>query len=72
MPETGLGAQAMLALGGHSGFLYPSDLEPSTRWYHPGADLVPLEMEADGTMQVPAARPEIDVSGRGLLLADIG
>ena len=56
MPETGLGAQAMLALGGHTGFVFPSDIEPSDRWYSPGADVVELSMTARGTMPVPAAR----------------
>ncbi|MSR05689.1 MAG: o-succinylbenzoate synthase [Gemmatimonadetes bacterium] len=56
MPETGLGAQAMLALAGHAGFVYPSDIEPSERWYVPGVDLVELTMDAQGRMPVPDAR----------------
>jgi hypothetical protein len=70
MPETGLGAQAMLALGACAGFVYPSDLEPSTRWYTPGADLVELEMADDGTMAVPQRRPEVDLSRIGVLIAE--
>ncbi len=68
MPETGLGAQATLALACHAGFVYPSDLEPSDRWYVPGADLVPLEMAADGTMPVPAERLRLELSARGARL----
>ncbi len=59
MPETGLGAQAMLALGAHAGFVYPTDLEPSERWFAPGADPIELTMESDGTMLVPSSRPPV-------------
>jgi O-succinylbenzoate synthase len=68
MPETGLGAQAMLALACHAGFTYPSDLEPSDRWYPPGTDLVALEMDADGTMPVPSERPSLELAARGARL----
>ncbi len=67
MPETGLGAQAMLALAGHGGFVYPSDLEPSDRWFAPGTDLVALTMASDGTMAVPTARPALVVADRATL-----
>ncbi len=63
MPETGIGAQAMLALGCHAGFVYPSDLEPSVRWYPLGADPVELTMEPDGTMAVPDRRPALTSDG---------
>jgi O-succinylbenzoate synthase len=56
MPETGIGAQPVLALGALPRFVYPSDAEPSDRWYSPGADPVPLVMGADGTMQVPGEK----------------
>jgi O-succinylbenzoate synthase len=59
MPETGVGAQAMLALGAHAGFVFPTDLEPSDRWYAPGADPIELTMQSDGTMLVPARRPSV-------------
>lgn len=62
MPETGLGAQTALALGCHSGFAYPSDLEPSERWYAPNADLIELEMDEEGRMPVPAERRVPDAS----------
>lgn len=55
MPESGLGAQAMLALGGHAGFVYPSDIEPSNRWYKAG-DLIELTMDEEGLMAVPSKR----------------
>jgi len=57
MPESGVGAQAMLALGGHAGFQFPSDIEPSARWYAPESDLIELTMDRDGRMAVPARRP---------------
>jgi len=72
MPETGLGAQAMLALGCHAGFVYPSDLEPSDRWYRAETDLVQLDMGRDGTMAVPEARPAIRLEGRAAIVADMG
>jgi o-succinylbenzoate synthase len=53
MPESGLGSQAALAAAALPGFVYPSDLEPSARWFGPGADLIELRMAADGTMEVP-------------------
>ncbi len=53
MPESGLGSQAALASAAMPGFVYPSDLEPSTRWFGPGVDVIELVMAADGTMEVP-------------------
>jgi len=53
MPESGLGSQAALAAAALPGFVYPSDLEPSARWFGPGADVIELRMAADGTMEVP-------------------
>ncbi len=58
MPETGIGAQAALAVAAHPGCVYPTDLEPSDRWYHPGTDLVNLKMSGSGRMCVPDAPPE--------------
>ncbi len=71
MPETGIGAQAMLALGCHAGFVYPSDLEPSERWYGPGRDVVTLEMGDDGTMPVPRRRPRMASKDGWELLAEL-
>ena len=70
MPETGLGAQAMLALGSHVGFVYPSDVEPSERWYAPGVDLIQLMMSAEGMMPVPTLRPAVELGERSRLLHD--
>lgn len=53
MPESGLGSQAALAAAALPGFVYPSDLEPSTRWFGPGVDVIELRMHPDGTMDVP-------------------
>ena len=58
MPETGIGAQAALAVAAHPGCVYPTDLEPSDRWYDPGTDLVNLTMSGSGRMCVPDAVPE--------------
>ncbi len=57
MPETGVGAQAAIALAAHGACVYPSDVEPSARWYEPGTDLLELTMSDSGTMAVPAGPP---------------
>ncbi len=56
MPETGIGARAILALGALPRFVYPSNVEPSDRWYASGTDPFPLVMTADGTMPVPSEK----------------
>ncbi|MGH7527879.1 MAG: enolase C-terminal domain-like protein, partial [Gemmatimonadales bacterium] len=53
MPESGLGSQAALATAALPGFVYPSDLEPSARWFGPTADVINLEMNPEGWMPVP-------------------
>ena len=64
MPETGIGARGILALGALPRFVYPSDVEPSDRWYAPQTDPLPLVMADDGTMPVPREK--------GLATLDIG
>jgi O-succinylbenzoate synthase len=61
MPESGIGSQAALAAAALPAFVYPSDLEPSTRWFGSGGDVVSLDMDAKGCMAVP------NVSVAGLL-----
>lgn len=53
MPESGIGSQAALAVAALPGSVYPSDLEPSARWYGRGADVIKLTMGRDGRMAVP-------------------
>jgi O-succinylbenzoate synthase len=53
MPESGLGSQAAIAAASLPGFIYPSDLEPSARWFGVGADVIELAMSSDGYMKVP-------------------
>ena len=72
MPETGIGAQAMLALGCHAGFVFPSDLEPSDRWYAPGTDLAELTMSANGLMTVPTRRVAPEIGSSWKLVCDLG
>jgi o-succinylbenzoate synthase len=55
MPESGIGSQAALAAASLPGFVYPSDLEPSTRWFGRNADVVKLAMSDEGRMEVPKA-----------------
>lgn len=54
MPESGLGSQAAIALAALPGFVYPSDVEPSARWYGAGRDVIELTMSPAGRMAVPA------------------
>jgi len=53
MPESGIGSQAALAAAALPSFVYPSDLEPSTRWYGRNGDVIKLAMGKDGRMAVP-------------------
>jgi O-succinylbenzoate synthase len=54
MPESGIGSQAALAAGALPGFVYPSDLEPSTRWFGRSTDVIKLAMDDQGRMEVPS------------------
>lgn len=53
MPESGIGSQAALAVASLPRCVYPSDLEPSARWYGRNVDVVKLTMGQDGRMAVP-------------------
>jgi len=53
MPESGIGSQAALAAASLPRFVYPSDLEPSARWYGRNTDVIKLAMGKDGRMSVP-------------------
>ena len=53
MPESGIGSQAALAVAALPRCVYPSDLEPSARWYGRNADVIKLTMGKDGRMAVP-------------------
>ena len=53
MPESGLGSQAALAAAALPGFVFPSDLEPSARWFGRNQDVIKLTMDAHGSMRVP-------------------
>jgi hypothetical protein len=35
------------------GFVYPSDLEPSARWFGRNTDVIKLTMSGEGLMRVP-------------------
>jgi O-succinylbenzoate synthase len=62
MPESGIGSLAPLAVAALPQCRYPSDLEPSARWYGVGRDVVELAMRPDGRMAVPSAgvRAQLD------------
>jgi O-succinylbenzoate synthase len=53
MPESGIGSQAVLAAAAFPRFVYPSDLEPSSRWFGRNGDVIKLVMGDDGRMAVP-------------------
>ncbi len=53
MPESGLGSQAALAAAAMPEFVYPSDLEPSARWFGRNTDVIKLTMSREGRMRVP-------------------
>jgi O-succinylbenzoate synthase len=53
MPESGIGSQADIAVAALPLCAYPSDLEPSARWFGRGVDPVKLTMSRDGRMGVP-------------------
>lgn len=53
MPESGIGSQAALAAAALPLFVYPSDLEPSARWFGRNGDVIKLVMGKDGRMAVP-------------------
>jgi O-succinylbenzoate synthase len=75
MPESGIGSQAALAAASLPGFVYPSDLEPSTRWFGRNADVITLAMSNDGRMEVPVTsiqgmlNPELFQAASLLLLS---
>jgi o-succinylbenzoate synthase len=53
MPESGIGSQGPLAAASLPLFTYPSDLEPSSRWFGRNGDVIKLTMGKDGRMAVP-------------------
>ncbi|PYP80108.1 MAG: o-succinylbenzoate synthase [Gemmatimonadetes bacterium] len=53
MPESGIGSQADIAVAALAACVYPSDVEPSSRWFGRGADVIKLTMSKDGRMAVP-------------------
>ncbi len=53
MPESGIGSQAVLAVASLPRCVYPSDLEPSARWYGRNSDVIKLAMGKEGRMAVP-------------------
>lgn len=53
MPESGIGSQAALAAAALPLFVYPSDLEPSGRWFGRNGDVIKLTLGRGGRMAVP-------------------
>ena len=71
MPETGLGAQSAMALAVQGACVYPSDVEPSDRWYEPGTDLLELTMDHAGSMTVPTGPPPVPPRERMTLVLEL-
>ena len=53
MPESGIGSQPGVAIAALPLCVFPSDLEPSARWFGRDIDVVKLTMSKDGRMAVP-------------------
>lgn len=53
MPESGIGSQAAIAVAALPYCTYPSDVEPSARWFGARADVIELHMDGSGRMMVP-------------------
>jgi o-succinylbenzoate synthase len=53
MPESGIGSQAGIAMAALPGCAFPSDLEPSARWFGRDVDVIKLTMSREGRMPVP-------------------
>jgi o-succinylbenzoate synthase len=53
MPESGIGSQADIAVAALPACVYPSDVEPSARWFGRSADVIKLTMSKDGRIAVP-------------------
>ena len=53
MPESGIGSQTGLAIAALPGCAFPSDLEPSVRWFGRDVDVIKLTMSREGRMSVP-------------------
>jgi len=52
MPELGVGSAQALVLATHPGCRFPTDVEPSSRWYT-GDILEPSLQMQDGTLRIP-------------------
>lgn len=55
MPESGIGAASILALSTFYGFKYPACIEPSSRWYGAGKDLIEINMDKQGRIYLKEA-----------------
>lgn len=53
MPESGIGSQAGIAIAALPACAFPSDLEPSARWFGRDVDVIKLTMSREGRMSVP-------------------
>jgi o-succinylbenzoate synthase len=79
MPESGIGSQSALAAAALPGCVYPSDVEPSARWFGRESDVIDLQMTADGRMDVPSGsvatlldRDRFRVAARLLMVTPVG
>lgn len=67
MPETGIGSQAIIALGSFAGFTLPTDVTASERWFVPGSDLIEIMMDEQGRIPVSDSNGLAAVLGGNVL-----
>ncbi len=53
MPELGIGSAQALALAAHPAFVFPTDVEPSDRWFEDDVLKPEMQLSSDGTLNAP-------------------
>ncbi len=60
MPELGIGSAQALMLAAHPGCTYPTDVEPSARWYHD--DILQPDLVLKAGQLIPPSKPGLGFS----------
>jgi len=53
MPELGVGSAQALALAAHPAFVFPTDVEPSDRWFEDDVLKPVMQLSSDGNLNPP-------------------
>jgi O-succinylbenzoate synthase len=53
MPELGVGSAQALSLAAHPAFVFPTDVEPSDRWFEDDVLKPEMRLSSDGTLTPP-------------------